>query len=45
MTTMISSKPNTLNLKETEDSMHQLFKPLVVNQRIVRRSESDITTT
>ena len=44
MTTMISSKPNTLNLKETEDSMHQLFKPLVINQRLMRRSESDITT-
>ena len=44
MTTMISSKPNTLNLKETEDSMHQLFKPLVINQRLMRHSESDITT-
>ena len=44
MTTMISSKPNTLNLKEAEDSMHQLFKPLVINQRLMRRSESDITT-
>ena len=44
MTTMISSKTNTLNLKETEDSMHQLFKPLVINQRLMRRSESDITT-
>lgn len=44
MSTIISAKPNSLNLKETEESMHQLFKPLVLNQRLMRRSESDITT-
>ena len=46
MTTLDSNKINSL--KEGEDSMnsiHQLFKPLVINQRLIRRSESDITTT
>ena len=46
MSTLIVNKPNAF--KENEESlphMNQLFKPLVVNQRIVRRSESDITTT
>jgi hypothetical protein len=48
MTTLVSPKTN--NLKETEESVHningihQLFKPLVINQRLVRRTESDITT-
>ena len=46
MSTLVVNKPNSY--KENEDTiphMNQLFKPLVVNQRIVRRSESDITTT
>ena len=46
MSTLIVNKPNAF--KENEESLphiNQLFKPLVVNQRIVRRSESDITTT
>ena len=45
MTKVILNKTN-FN-KESEDSinnMHQLFKPLVLNQRLIRRSESDITT-
>ena len=45
MTTLVSNKINSL--KEGEDSMnniHQLFKPLVINQRLMRRSESDIAT-
>jgi hypothetical protein len=44
MSTVISTKPNSLNFKETEESMHNLFKPLVLNQRLMRHSESDITT-
>ena len=46
MSTLIVNKPNAI--KENEESLphiNQLFKPLVVNQRIVRHSESDITTT
>ena len=46
MSTLIANKPSIT--KEPEESlphMNQLFKPLVINQRIVRRSESDITTT
>ena len=45
MTTIIQNK--TIFNKESEDSVnniHQLFKPLVLNQRVIRRSESDITT-
>ena len=45
MTKVIQNK--TYFNKESEDSvnnMHQLFKPLVLNQRLIRRSESDITT-
>ena len=45
MTTIIQNK--TIFNKESEDSVnniHQLFKPLVLNQRLIRRSESDITT-
>jgi len=46
MSTLIANKSSIT--KEPEESlphMNQLFKPLVINQRIVRRSESDITTT
>ena len=46
MSTLVANKPITP--KESEESiphMNQLFKPLVINQRIVRHSESDITTT
>ena len=45
MTTLVSNKNN--HYKETEESVnniHQLFKPLVINQRLIRRTESDITT-
>ena len=45
MTTLVSTKSN--HFKETEDSVnsiHQLFKPLIINQRLIRRTESDITT-
>ena len=42
MSTLISNKPPST---EELPHMNQLFKPLVINQRIVRRSESDITTT
>jgi hypothetical protein len=47
MTTLVSNKPISNSFKETEEQMnniHQLFKPLVINQRLMRRSESDITT-
>ena len=46
MSTLVANKP--IIPKESEESiphMNQLFKPLVINQRIVRHSESDITTT
>lgn len=46
MSTLVANKLNSF--KENEEGvshMNQLFKPLVINQRIVRRSESDITTT
>ena len=46
MSTLVANKP--LLSKESEESFphnNQLFKPLVINQRIVRHSESDITTT
>ena len=46
MSTLVTNKLNSF--KESEENishMNQLFKPLVVNQRIVRHSESDITTT
>ena len=45
MTTVAPTK--IISYKEPEDAMnniHQLFKPLVINQRLIRRSESDITT-
>jgi len=44
---MIKANPIKTNIyKETEDSKdnHQLFKPLIINPRLMRRSESDITT-
>ena len=46
MSTLVANKP--FLSKESEESFphnNQLFKPLVINQRIVRHSESDITTT
>ena len=45
MTKVVQNKTNFH--KESEDSVnniHQLFKPLVLNQRLIRHSESDITT-
>ena len=45
MSTLISNKPSSTKDPEELPHMNQLFKPLVINQRIVRRSESDITTT
>ena len=45
MSTLVANKPSSF--KEAEESlphMNQLFKPLVINQRIIRH-ESDITTT
>ena len=46
MSTLVANKLNSFKQNEEGVShMNQLFKPLVINQRIVRRSESDITTT
>ena len=45
MSTLISNKLSSTKDPEELPHMNQLFKPLVINQRIVRRSESDITTT
>ena len=45
MTSLVSNKSNSF--KETENSVnniHQLFKPLAINQRLIHRSESDITS-
>ena len=45
MSTLVANKSHSF--KETEDqvpAMHQLFKPLVLNQSFTRRTESDITT-
>ena len=45
MTTLVANKTNSF--KEAENSVnniHQLFKPLAINQRLIRRSESDITS-
>ena len=45
MTTTVANKSNCF--KENGDpvnNIHQLFKPLVLNHKIISRSESDITT-
>ena len=45
MSSSFSNKPPSLKEKEESiNHMNQLFKPLVINQRIIRH-ESDITTT
>jgi hypothetical protein len=45
MKTVASSKNNCCKeAEETDNNLHQLFKPLVLNQRLIRRTESDITT-
>ena len=45
MKTAASSKSNCFKeAEETDNNLHQLFKPLVLNQRLIRRTESDITT-
>ena len=46
MSTKVATKLNSP--KETGETIppkNHLFKPLVVNQRMIRHSESDITTT
>ena len=45
MTKVIQNKTNFNKISEDSvNNIHQLFKPLVLNQRLMRRSESDITT-
>ena len=45
MKAVASSKSNCFKeSEETDNNLHQLFKPLVLNQRLIRRTESDITT-
>ena len=45
MKAVASSKNNCFKeSEETDTNLHQLFKPLVLNQRLIRRTESDITT-
>ena len=45
MTKVIQNKTNFNKISEDSvNNIHQLFKPLILNQRLMRRSESDITT-
>ena len=45
MTKVIQNKTNFNKISEdSANNIHQLFKPLVLNQRLMRRSETDITT-
>ena len=45
MSTLVANKSHSFKEKEDQvPAMHQLFKPLVLNQSFTRRTESDITT-
>ena len=45
MSTLVANKSHSFKEKEDQvPAMHQLFKPLILNQSFTRRTESDITT-